>query len=137
MRFWIIAAAFAVLATPSLAQDLPPPTPEGVLVRIGADQSGQSIEAAQGEGIAVELQSSPSAGASWRVAAKPDFLADPEQISGPMTATAPGARPRLGAPRWQVFVFPVASAGTGDLVLQKSGPGGAVLETLTITIVAQ
>ena len=140
MRAWIIAAALALSATPAWAQlELAPPTPEDVAVRVSADQNGQSVEAAQGDMIAIELQSSPSAGASWRVASKPDFLADPETLSGPTSAQASGGAPRVGAPRWQVLIFPVAAAGSGELVLEKRGPGrrGQVLETFRVNIVAQ
>lgn len=140
MRALILAAALALAAAPAAAQQLPAPTPDDIAVRVSADQSGQSVTASVGDGVAIELQSSPGAGASWRVASKPDFLSDPEQISGQTFAQQAGAPPRVGAPRWQVFVFGVTGAGAGDVVLEKRGPAnrtGAPLETFTITITAE
>ena len=139
MRAWIFAAALTLFAAPAFAEDLAPPTPEGTAVRIAADQNGQSVDAADGDAIAVELQSSPSTGSSWRVAEKPDFLTDNGQLTGPVIAAAPGARPLLGAPRWQVFQFTVSGAGSGALTIEKHGPGAAspVLDTFTVTITAQ
>lgn len=138
MRAWIVAVALLALAAPALAQDLPAPTPEDIGVRVTAAQDGTSVEVSVGEALAVELQSAPSTGSSWRVASRPDFLGEAEQLSGPVTAQAPGARPLLGAPRWQVFVFPVSAAGEGEVVIEKRGPGvnGAVLQTLHFTITA-
>ncbi len=134
MRSWIIAAALALAAAPAMAQmAVPAPTPGDIAVRVAADQNGQSVSVTQGDGLAIELQSTPSVGSSWRVASKPDFLADPEQVSGPTTA---GTRPVLGAPRWQVFVFGVTGAGEGELVLEKVGRDRAVIETFRVNIVA-
>lgn len=135
MRTWTIAAAFVLAATPALAQTTPAPAPapEGAVI-VAADQSGQTVEASVGASIAVQLQSTPSVGSSWVVTNKPDFLAEPTQLRGP-TVTA--ARPILGAPTWQVFVFGVSEAGSGDVTLEKHASDGSTLETFTVTVTAQ
>ena len=140
MRRLMIAAALLFAATPALAQQAqtPPPTPADVQTHVTAEQNGQTIESPPDGAIAVELQSSPSTGSSWRVASKPEFLGDPHQLSGPTYTPAAGERPRLGSPRWPVFVFPVSGGGPGDLVLEKVGPGSAgVVDTFRVTVTAQ
>jgi hypothetical protein len=136
MRALILAGVLAAMAAPALAQQMPAPSPEGA-IRVAADQSGQTVEAAAGSVIAIELQASGSTGTSWSVASKPVFIADPEVLSGP-TVTPQAGRPMMGAPRWQVFVFPVSEAGAGEIVLVKRGPSrtAAPLETFTITVSA-
>ena len=148
MRSWILAAALALAATPLLAsaQDTAPagtmqmsfeaapaPLPDGATA-VAADQSGQSVDVSVGGAIAIQLRRTPSVGTNWSVASKPDFLADPEQLSGP---TVRSTRPVLGAPTWQVFVFSVSAAGSGDVTLEKRDRTGAVVETFTVTVNAQ
>lgn len=135
MRSWIIAAALALVAAPALAQTTPAPAPapDGA-VTVAADDNGQTISPAVGAQVAVQLQSTPSVGSNWFVTGKPDFVSDPQTLTGP---TVNSARPVLGAPRWQVFVFTIDAAGSGDITLEKRGRDGAVLETFTLTIQAQ
>lgn len=136
MRSWIMAAALALAALPALAsaQDAAPaPLPDGA-VAVSADQSGGTVDASVGAAVAIQLQRTPSVGTNWTVASKPDFLGDPEQLSGP---TRVSTRPILGAPAWQVFVFPVSAAGSGEVTLEKKDRTGAVVETFTVTVNAQ
>lgn len=135
MRSWIFALAIAFAAAPALAQDMvPAPSPEGA-VRVTSEQNGDRIEIPASGTLAIELQSSPSAGMSWAVMSQPDFVAEPTQVTGP---TVQSARPIVGAPRWQVFVFTFSGAGgSGDIVLKKKARDGAELETFTITVTAQ
>ena len=131
MRSWIIAAAFVLAAAPALAQTATPaPLPEGA-VAVSADQSGGSVDAAVGAAVAIQLQRNASVGTSWNVASKPDFLGDPQVLTGP---TRISDRPIMGAPSWQVFVFPVNDAGSGELTLEKKDRAGAAVETFTVTI---
>ena len=136
MRAWILAATLLLAAAPAIADTLPPPTPEDVAVRI-AGPSGQTVEVQQGENLAIELQSNPSTGSSWVVTAKPDFLDDAGQATGPVTAPAANGRPMLGAPRWQVFMFTANAAGSGDVTLELRGPGATTHGAFTVTINAQ
>ena len=131
MRSWIIAAALVLAAAPALAQTAAPaPLPEGA-VAVAADQNGGSIDVAVGAAVAIQLQRNASVGTSWSVAAKPDFLGDPQTLTGP---TRISDRPIMGAPSWQVFVFPISTAGAGDVTLEKKDRTGAVVETFTVTI---
>lgn len=135
MRSWIFAIAIAFVAAPALAQSpAPAPSPEGA-VRVASDQGGQTIEVQASDTLAIELQSSPSAGTSWAVVSQPDFVSEPSQQTGPTIAGS--TRPIVGAPRWQVFVFTFTGTGTGDIVLKKKARDGAELETFTITVTAQ
>lgn len=134
MRSWILAIAVALAASPALAQDMAPaPSPEGA-VRITYEQNGDRVEVQASDTLAIELQSSPSAGMSWAVMSQPDFVAPATQETGP---TVQSARPIVGAPRWQVFVFTFNGPGTGDIVLKKKARDGAELETFTLTVTAQ
>jgi len=133
MRHWIIAAALALAAAPALAEttQAPAPYPANAL-QVSAADNGGGHEIAAGGQVAIALPSTPSVGSIWSVAAKPDFLSAVDELSGPTSA-----RPLLGAPRWQVFVFTADSAGSGEIRLEKKGRDGTVLETFSFTIVAQ
>ena len=119
MRVLAIAAALTLLvsAAHAAATDVAAPAPDGATV-IAASQDGGSIKATIGEVLAVELIGAPSAGASWSVAAQPDFLTGPERKTGPTTQAQmrPGF---VGGQRWQVFVFTVNAAGSGALRLEQ------------------
>lgn len=140
MRALILAGSLALFtAAPATAEQMPPPTPESVAVRVSADQSGTSVGAAVGDQIAVELQSSASAG-SWALSEQPSFLSEPTTATGPTRTSATG-RPLLGAPRWQVWVFTVTEPGTGEVLLTKLGPVSSSTstpaETFRVSVVAQ
>jgi hypothetical protein len=131
MRALIFAAALALMTAPALAQTTAPaPAPDGAIA-VSVDQNGQSIEAAAGAQIAIQLQRNGSAGANWSVTSRPEFLGSPSELSGP---TVTSSRPVLGAPSWQVFVFPVNDSGTGEVTLEKRDRTGATIETFTVTI---
>jgi hypothetical protein len=139
MRAQTFSALFAVVliftAAPALAQtQLPPPTPDGVSEHLTIDQSGTTVNATQGASLAVELKTAGSGGFRWSFTSKPDFLSEPNLLAGPTIAQAPGGPRMLGAPTWQVFVFQVTGAGSGDVVLEQRGPGGAVAATFRATI---
>lgn len=135
MRALLFAAALALMAAPALAQTTPAaaPLPDGAVAVI-ADQNGATIDAGVGGTVAIQLQRSGSIGTSWVVASKPDFLGDATQQSGP---TVTSTRPIMGAPSWQVFVFPVSEAGSGDVTLEKHDRTGATIESFAVTITAQ
>lgn len=133
MRALIVAVALMLGAAPALAQTPAPPSPENA-IRIGADQSGQTIEAALADTLAIELQSNPSAGTYWVVTAQPDFLTEARIVVGPTTSSV---RPIVGAPRWQVFVFGFSGGGSGDITLEKRARDGAVLESFSVSINVQ
>src|SRR5262245_53681550 len=103
----IVACAVAWAGSAQAQLAAPAPLPEGAIA-VTAEQNGQTVEANVGGGVAIQLSRNASAGSNWVVTAKPDFLADPEMLTGPATISA---RPLLGAPSWQVYVFPVTGPG--------------------------
>ncbi len=130
MRALILAAALVFAAAPAFAQDAAPP--------VTAAQNGQSVEVAQGGKLVIQLAVNPSTGAHWDVSEKPDFLGDADiHVAAP--ALAPGQRPRLGAPQMATITFDVTGAGSGDVTLERRGPGadGAVQDTFRVTVTAQ
>lgn len=135
MRAWLFAAALTFMAAPALAQTSPAraPAPDGA-VTVSADQSGGSVDASVGGQVAIQLQRTPSVGTNWVVATKPVFLGDATQLTGP---TVTSTRPIMGAPTWQVFVFPVSEAGAGEVTLEKHDRTGATVETFSVTVTAQ
>ncbi|MGE0046936.1 MAG: hypothetical protein AB7T08_14360, partial [Hyphomonadaceae bacterium] len=86
------------------------PTPEGVAIRVGADQAGQTIAVPAGQRFAVELVGVPTAGYVWAAVSVPDFLAASGEASGPTTEAQrqPGF---TGGNHWEVFVFEARAAG--------------------------
>ena len=136
MRSFILATALILAGAPALAETLAPPVPEDVSIHI-TGATGQTIEVRQGENFAIELQSSPSTGSSWAMTAKPDFVDEGGQATGPVNPPNPNGRPVLGAPRWQVFMLTANAQGSGDVTLELRGPGGVSRATFTVTINAQ
>ena len=144
MRTLIIAAIFALAMSPAFAQKAPPedalapPSPEDA-VHVGVAQGGEVIKASVGQKIAIELVSTPSAGLSWLVAEKPDFLGAPMFKTGPLIeAQTQGGF--TGGDRWQVYVLDVKAAGTGEVKLdQKSAAdrAGPPVASFSVTIEAQ
>jgi hypothetical protein len=120
------------MAAPALAQSTPAPAADGSIM-VAGDQNGQSLDVRVGADVSLQLQRNVSGGTRWVVTSKPDFLGDPRQAE---MAPALG-RPVLGAPSWQLFIFPVSETGSGALTLEKHDRAGATLETFTVTITAQ
>lgn len=139
MRAWIVSLSLVGFSAPALAQavDLPAPTPEGVALRVGAHQNGQTCDAQAGSEFAVELIS--DAAGSWTLTQRPAFMGEPTHLSAPARAGA-GGRPLLGAPRWDVFVFTIAGAGVGELLFTKLGPvrsgDSTPAQTFRVSVVA-
>jgi hypothetical protein len=144
MRPLIIALALALCAPLAFAQKAPPedalapPAPEDA-VHVGAAQAGETIKARVGGKIAIELVSTPSAGLSWLVTERPDFLGAPMFKTGPLieAQTRPGF---TGGDRWQVYVLDVTGAGTGEVKLdQKSAAdrAGPPVATFSFTVEAR
>jgi hypothetical protein len=129
-------------SAPALAQavDLAAPTPEGVALRIAADQNGAVFVTQTGDQIAVELMSNAGTGGAWVVSEQPAFMGEATQLTAPARALL-GGRPLIGAPRWDVFVFAITGPGVGDLLFTKLGPvrsgDSTPAETFRVTITAQ
>ena len=134
MRFLLIAAALALAPVSAWAQADDGGAP---ITRITAAQNGETVSVADGGKVVIQLQVNPSTGAHWELAGKPENVSDPETAVGAPTL-APGARPVLGAPRVATFTFAVTGSGSGEIVLERHGPGvaNALLETFRVTIEA-
>jgi predicted secreted protein len=133
MRAWLLAATLTLLATPAMAQSSPAPSPapaSDASPIVLENQNGQTFAVHVGADVTVQLQRNASAGTRWVVSAKPAFLGDPRQAE--MALATP--RPVVGAPSWQMFIFPVSAAGAGELAFEKQDRTGATLESFTITI---
>lgn len=133
MRALFVAAALALFSAPALAQTTPvaAPLPDRA-VAVTAEDNGRTVDVDIGTPfVAVQLQRNPSAGTSWSVAAQPNIVNDPEQLSGP---TVTSSRPIMGAPVWQVFAFPMTTVGQGEITLEKKDRAGAVIETFSVNI---
>lgn len=129
MRAWLLAATLTLLATPAMAQSSPAPASDASPI-VSENQNGQTFAVHVGADVTVQLQRNASAGTRWVVSAKPAFLGDPRQAE--MALATP--RPVVGAPSWQMFIFPVSAAGAGELAFEKQDRTGATLESFTITI---
>lgn len=129
MRAWLLAATLTLLATPAMAQSSPAPASDASPIVL-ENQNGQTFAVHVGADVTVQLQRNASAGTRWVVSAKPAFLGDPRQAE--MALATP--RPVVGAPSWQMFIFPVSAAGAGELAFEKQDRTGATLESFTITI---
>jgi hypothetical protein len=133
MRAWLVAATLALMAAPALAQSPPAPSPpeaSDASPIVSENQNGQTFAVSVGADVTVQLQRNASAGTRWVVSAKPTFLGDPRQAE--MALATP--QPVVGAPSWQMFIFPVSTAGAGELAFEKQDRTGATLESFTITI---
>lgn len=100
---------------------VPAPTPEGVTVRIGADQAGRTIDVAVGEKFAVELIGVPTAGYIWALARAPAFVSAAGEASG-NTSEAQNQPGFAGGNHWEVFLFTASAPGEGELVFEQRRP---------------
>ena len=118
---------------------VPAPTPGDVMVRIGAAQSGQSIEVALNQRFAVELVGVPTAGYIWAPAQMPAFVSRAGEAGG--NTTQAQSRPGFtGGNHWEVLMFVATAPGTGELVLEQRRPwetNEPPTDVFRVTIVAR
>lgn len=125
--------------TPPASQEVAPPTPEDVTVRITAAQAGQTIEVAVNQRFAVELVGVPTAGYVWAPAQLPPFLTRAGEATG-NTVPEQSEPGYVGGNHWEVLMFAATQAGTGELVLEQRRPWeseGEAADTFRVTIVAR
>ena len=120
-------------------QTLRAPTPEDVVVRITAEQHGQTVEVAVNQRFAVELVGVPTAGYVWQPAQVPAFITRAGEASGNMIAeqSQPGY---AGGNHWEVLMFSATAAGTGELVIEQRRPWETTepaTQTFRVTITAR
>jgi len=105
----------------NVSQGLPAPTPQDVVLRIGAEQEGRTVQLRVGERFAVELVGVPTAGYVWAPAVVPAFLTRAGEASGP-TSPAQNQPGFTGGNHWEVMMFAATGPGTGELKLEQRRP---------------
>jgi predicted secreted protein len=103
------------------SKSIKPPTPEGVALRVTADDEGDTVKVRVGTKFAVELRGVPTAGYVWEAAEIPAFLAAAGTTSGP-TSTDQLQPGFAGGSHWEVLIFEATAAGTGALRLVQRQP---------------
>jgi inhibitor of cysteine peptidase len=123
LAFWV--AACAPVQPPKqeapVSTSVPAPTPNDVIVRITAEQDGQSVEVALNQRFAVELVGVPTAGYIWAPAQLPPFVTRAGEAGGNTTRaqSQPGF---TGGNHWEVLMFVATASGSGELVLEQRRP---------------
>lgn len=120
-------------------QQVAPPTPEDVTVRITAQQDGQRVEVAVNQRFAVELVGVPTAGYIWAPAQMPAFLARAGEATG-NTIPEQSQPGYTGGQHWEVLMFAATQPGEGELVLEQRRPwetGQPPVAVFRVTIVAR
>jgi hypothetical protein len=77
-------------APPPQAAAVPAPTPQDVMVRITAEQNGQTVNVAVNQRFAVELVGVPTAGYVWEPKTVPAFLTRAGETTGNTVAAQSG-----------------------------------------------
>jgi predicted secreted protein len=126
-------------ARPGPSQSLPAPVPQDVVVRISAEQNGQTVQVRVGERFAVALVGVPTAGYAWSPVEVPAFLTASGETSGPTIGAQlqPGF---AGGRHWEVLMFTATTPGSGALRLEQRRPwetNEPPAETFAVTIEAE
>lgn len=113
---------------------------EGVIY-VGEDKKGGEISLSVGQTLRIELESVPTAGMSWQIVEKPDFLeqaGDNTRPTNPALQTLPGF---VGGNHYQSFDLKAVSEGTGVIKMTEGRPWETEVEPtdtfeLTVTVTA-
>ena len=122
-----------------VSQAVPAPTPDDVVVRITADQAGQTINVAVNQRFAIELVGVPTAGYVWTPAQIPAFVTRAGEAQG-NTVPQQSQPGYTGGNHWEVLMFSATGAGTGEVVIEQRRPwetNEPANATFRVTIVAQ
>lgn len=129
MRIVFFAVAlFAAACAPAPSEEaasvngpVAAPTPDDVIVRITAEQAGQTVEVGVNQRFAIELVGVPTAGYIWAPAQMPAFVQRASETSGSTTQaqSQPGF---TGGNHWEVTMFVATAPGTGEIVMEQRRP---------------
>lgn len=122
-----------------VSQAVPAPTPDDVVVRITADQAGQTINVAVNQRFAIELVGVPTAGYVWTPAQIPAFVTRAGEAQG-NTVPQQSQPGYTGGNHWEVLMFSATAPGTGEIVIEQRRPwetNEPANATFRVTIVAQ
>ncbi len=147
MLIAVLALGLAGACTPEedaaegapVSQAVPAPTPEDVVVRITAEQVGQTINVAVNQRFAIELVGVPTAGYVWTPAQIPAFVTRAGEAQG-NTVPQQSQPGYTGGNHWEVLMFAATAAGTGEIVIEQRRPwetNEPANNTFRVTIVAQ
>jgi inhibitor of cysteine peptidase len=130
LRTIMVAAALAACAQGDEPQRqgqtpqrvLPAPTPENVMVRIGAGHNNRMVEVGVNQRFAVELIGVPTAGYLWGATQIPDFIESAGGGAGGPTQPEQNQPGFAGGNHWEVLMFVANAPGSGELVLEQRRP---------------
>ncbi len=104
-----------------VSQAVPAPTPQDVIVRIGAEKNNQRVEVAVNQRFAIELVGVPTAGYIWAPAQMPAFVQRAGEASG-NTSAAQSQPGFTGGNHWEVTMFVATAPGEGEIVMEQRRP---------------
>jgi predicted secreted protein len=143
----VLALGLAAACTPEaddaeeapVSQSVEAPTPDDVIVRINAEQNGQTVNVAINQRFAIELVGVPTAGYVWTPAQLPAFVTRAGEAQG-NTVPEQSQPGYTGGNHWEVLMFSATAAGTGEIVIEQRRPwetNEPASDTFRVTIVAQ
>jgi predicted secreted protein len=102
-------------------RSLPPPTAEGVVRTLTAEDAGKSVDVKVGEKVAVALSGVPTAGYVWGAASPPAWIKATDGPGGATTTSQflPGF---AGGNHWEVVILEAVAAGEGEITLAQRRP---------------
>ncbi len=92
------------------------------VVYVGEDKKGTEVSVPAGQTLRLELESIPTAGYSWQIVEKPDFLELTGENSRPVNPAMQNLPGFVGGNHYLSFDLKALSAGTGVLKLKESQP---------------
>lgn len=102
-------------------QTLPPPTVDGVVRALTAEDAGKSVEMKVGEKISVALSGVPTAGYMWGASSPPAFIKATDGPGG-ATSTAQLTPGFAGGNHWEVIIIEATAKGEGEITLAQRRP---------------
>lgn len=95
---------------------------EAGVIYVGEDKKGGEVSVPAGQTLRLELESIPTAGYSWQILEKPDFLELTGENSRPTNPALQGQPGFTGGNHYLSFDLKALSEGTGVLKLKESQP---------------
>jgi predicted secreted protein len=104
-----------------VSRSLPPPTVEGVVRDLKAEDAGASVEMKVGEKFSISLSGVPTAGYVWGADGPPAFVKVTDGPGGATTSAQflPGY---AGGNHWEVLIVEAVAPGEGELALVQKRP---------------
>ena len=106
------------------------------ILKLSATHSGKQVELAVGSAVTVSLDSNPTTGFSWQLAAIGDESVL-QKVSQEFKQADGGQEETLGAGGQEVWTFKAVGAGTSELTLEYGRPwagGEKAVQTFTVSV---